>query len=232
MPIYRLPKSFLFPDPREAEPEGILAVGGGLEPERLLLAYGQGIFPWYAENNPILWWSPDPRLVLYPDQVHVSKSLERVLAKPKYQVTLDQAFGEVIAACAQTKREGQDGTWILEDMQAAYTKLHHLGYAHSVETWEEGRLVGGLYGVSLGAAFFGESMFSHRPDASKAALVRLCRQLELWGFELVDCQVPTSHLKSMGAQEVPRETFLEQLEHALQSPHRLGPWSFDGLQYT
>ncbi|MDT8446670.1 MAG: leucyl/phenylalanyl-tRNA--protein transferase [bacterium] len=232
MPIYQLPKEFLFPHPEEAETEGILAVGGGLEPERLLLAYQMGIFPWYDHNTPILWWSPDPRLLIYPKEVHVSKTLKRVLRSGKFRVSFDQAFGQVIEACAVTKREGQEGTWILDEMVEAYTELHRQGYAHSVECWEEGVLVGGLYGISIGAAFFGESMFSHRPDASKTALVYLCAQLDAWNFELVDCQVPTDHLKRMGAIEVPRRLFLEQLGQALQQETRLGTWSFDLNQDT
>lgn len=227
MPIYHLPKELVFPHPEEAEPEGILAIGGGLEPERLILAYRMGIFPWYDHNTPILWWSPDPRLVLYPEGMHLSKSLRRVLHSGKYRVTLDQAFAQVIEACAETRREGQEGTWILEEMKAAYLELHLRGYAHSVEVWQEDVLVGGLYGVSLGAAFFGESMFSHRPDTSKTALAYLSRQLSLWGFQLIDCQVPTDHLKRLGAVEVPRRRFLEELGQSLQSETRLGTWAFD-----
>lgn len=227
MPIYHLPKELIFPHPEEAEPEGILAIGGGLEPERLVLAYRMGIFPWYDQNTPILWWSPDPRLLLYPSEVHVSKSLKRVLRSGKFRVTLDQAFSQVIEACAETRRNGQEGTWILEEIKTAYSELHRRGYAHSVEVWHDEVLVGGLYGVSLGAAFFGESMFSHQPDASKTALVYLSRQLDHWGFDLIDCQVPTDHLKRLGAIEVPRGQFLEQLGQALRFETRLGTWAFD-----
>ncbi|OGG95508.1 MAG: leucyl/phenylalanyl-tRNA--protein transferase [Candidatus Lambdaproteobacteria bacterium RIFOXYD12_FULL_49_8] len=227
MPIYRLPPQLVFPDPSEAEPEGILAVGGDLSEERLLLAYSQGIFPWYNEDSPICWWSPDPRLILTPAEVYVSKSLERRLRSARYQITFDQAFGQVITHCAQKKRPGQNGTWILDEMSEAYQGLHQAGYAHSVEVWEAGELIGGLYGVSLGKAFFGESMFSLKPDSSKMALVTLSRHLQTWGYQFIDCQVPTPHLISMGAKEVARVEFLAQLEEALKFPTQLGSWQFD-----
>ena len=205
----------------------MLAIGVGLGPERILPAYEKGIFPWYDEQTPVLWWSPDPRLVIYPDQIHISKTLGRLLKQGRYQVTFDQQLKEVIKACAQTKREGQNGTWILGEMQDAYFELHQMGFAHSVEVWEEGELIGGLYGVSLGSAFFGESMFSHRRDASKVALAVMCKQLLGWGFDLVDCQVPTEHLKRMGAVEISRERFLELLEEALEKPTRKGTWRME-----
>ena len=171
MPIFRLPREVVFPDPSLAEPDGLLAVGGDLSPERLLRAYAEGIFPWFNEGSPILWWSPDPRLVLFPDELHVSSSLARTLRRGRYRVTADQAFGRVIRACSWTERPGQDGTWITDEMIAAYEELHRLGFAHSFEAWSGETLAGGLYGVSLGGAFFGESMFSERADASKAAFV-------------------------------------------------------------
>ncbi|HEY9149013.1 MAG TPA: leucyl/phenylalanyl-tRNA--protein transferase [Gammaproteobacteria bacterium] len=218
-----------FPDPQYAlvEPDGLLAVGGDLSPARLLNAYRQGIFPWYSDGQPILWWSPNPRCVLYPEQLKVSRSLRKTLRKQPFQVTLDRAFAEVIAACSEP-RPDQDGTWITEEMQQAYIQLHRIGLAHSVECWEGERLVGGLYGVSLGKVFFGESMFSRRSDASKVALVHLAEQLKMWGFGLIDCQVYSEHLASLGAQEVPRETFLEQLDRWCDpfDAHR-GQWQFE-----
>jgi leucyl/phenylalanyl-tRNA---protein transferase len=225
--VYRLGKTLAFPPPEEAEPSGLLAVGGDLSPERLLLAYAMGIFPWYTDDTPILWFSPDPRGVLPLDRLVVHRSLARRMRSGVFEVTVDSAFGDVIRACAAMSRHGQKGTWITPDMVEAYENLHRLGFAHSVEARRGGVLVGGLYGVSLGSAFFGESMFSHERDASKVAFVRLVRQLAAWDFDLVDCQVRNDHMASLGAEEWPRTRFLEVLAASLQKPSRRGPWHFD-----
>jgi leucyl/phenylalanyl-tRNA--protein transferase len=225
--VYRLGKTLAFPPPEEAEPSGLLAVGGDLASDRLLLAYAMGIFPWYTDDTPILWFSPDPRGVLTPGSLVVHRSLARRVRSASFVVTLDRAFGDVVRGCASAPRDGQQGTWITEDMIAAYERLHALGFAHSVETWMDGELVGGLYGVSLGTAFFGESMFSRERDASKVALVHLVRQLDRWRFGLIDCQVRNDHLASLGAEQWPRQRFLESLARALQDPTRRGVWSFD-----
>ncbi len=228
MPVYRLSADLTFPPARLAVPEGLLAVGGDLSLPRLRAAYARGIFPWYSEGEPILWWSPDPRLVLYPDALNVSRRLERTLRGRRFRITLDRAFGRVIRACAKTPRAAQDGTWITADMIAAYIALHEAGYAHSVETWRDGRLTGGLYGVSLGRCFFGESMFHRVSDASTVALVTLVRQLAAWDFDLVDCQVTTDHLIRLGAREIPRRRFLAELAGSLKHPTRRGVWELDG----
>ncbi len=225
MPVFRLTHKLIFPPAHHADPDGLLAVGGDLSPERLLLAYQQGIFPWYSANMPILWWSPDPRLVLFPDELKVSKSLHRALKKGVFKVTADRAFLEVIRHCAAVKREYGEGTWIVPEMVEAYHSLHRLGYAHSVESWQEGELVGGLYGVAMGHVFFGESMFTEKTDASKVALVHLVRLLRQWHFELIDCQVTTAHLKSFGAREISRQDFFERLAAATAEPDRRGSWS-------
>ena len=227
MPIYRLGAELVFPPPEEAEPGGLLAVGGDLSPERLLLAYANGIFPWYDEGLPILWHSPDPRMVLIPSELQVGRSLRKVLKRDSYELTLDRAFERVIRACAERERPGQEGTWITEDMITAYVHLHELGFAHSVETWQDGALAGGLYGVSLGCAFFGESMFTWRSGASKVAFVRLVEQLLRWNFGLIDCQVHTEHLERFGATEWPRARFLEALAQSLEDETRCGVWHFD-----
>lgn len=227
MPVTRVGARIGFPAPEQAEPDGLLAIGGDLEPRRLLTAYAQGIFPWYSEGLPILWHCPDPRTVLLPADLHVPRSLHRTLRRGTYRITLDSAFERVIRACAETPRPEQDSTWITADMISAYVRLHELGFAHSAEAWLDGELVGGVYGVSLGACFFGESMFAVRPDASKAAFVRLVRQLEVWSFELVDCQVYTEHLERFGAVDWPRSHFLTRLAASLEQPTRRGPWSFD-----
>jgi leucyl/phenylalanyl-tRNA--protein transferase len=226
MPVYKLPEELIFPPPEEAEGEGLLAVGGDLSIERILLAYHTGIFPWFTNGSPILWWSPDPRLVLEPSKLRISKSLEKVIKKGLFTITLDQAFDAVIRGCAETKRRDGKGTWIVEDMVQAYEALHEAGFAHSVESWCEGKLVGGIYGVSLGNAFFGESMFYRAKDASKVAFVHLVRLLEHWGFALIDCQITTPHLVSFGAHEIPRSQFLGLLKSALQHQTRRGRWSF------
>jgi len=224
MPVYQLSTEPVFPHPAQAEPDGLLAVGGDLTTERLLSAYRQGIFPWYGEEGPILWWSPDPRLILDPRDIVISKSLTRTIKKNPFRITFDTAFEDVISRCADSKRPGQPGTWIVPEMRAAYMQLHREGVAHSVEAWQEDRLVGGLYGVSLGKAFFGESMFAEHRDASKVCLAYLAALLRAWNFDCIDCQVTTPHLLRLGAVEIPRTRFLERLRSALQSPERTGPW--------
>jgi leucyl/phenylalanyl-tRNA--protein transferase len=212
-----------FPDPGAADEQGLLAYGGDLSAERLLSAYAQGVFPWY-ESGPILWFSPDPRLVLLPGELHVGRSLAKTLRNARYELRLDTSFEAVIRNCAETPRSGQSGSWITPEMLEAYCGLHELGFAHCVEAWEEGQLVGGLYGVSLGASFFGESMFAHRDDASKVAMVWLVRQLEAWDFDFVDCQVTTDHLLRFGAHEWSRKRFLEALTRTLEAATRRGQW--------
>jgi leucyl/phenylalanyl-tRNA--protein transferase len=217
-----------FPDVAlaEREPNGLLAVGGDLSIRRLLNAYRRGIFPWFSPGDPILWWSPDPRTVLDPRRVRVSRSLRKTLRKGRFQVTLDRRFDAVISACAEP-RVGSDGTWLVPEMIAAYQRLHRHGYAHSVEVWLDGELAGGLYGVSLGRVFFGESMFSKVSDASKVGLVHLCEVLSSRGFGLIDCQVLTGHLIRMGAEEIPRAEFVRLLERWCGEPDWTGPWSGD-----
>lgn len=227
MPVYRLIDDIIFPSPEEAEPDGLLAVGGDLSSERLLLAYQSGIFPWYSEGQPILWWSPDPRLILEPDGFHISRRLGQILRKEAFQVTFDRAFPSVIQACAIAPRKGQDGTWITPEMQQAYVRLHQQGLAHSVESWLDGDLVGGIYGVSLGRCFFGESMFSYKTDASKVALATLVKRLKAWGFHMLDAQVTTEHLLSLGAKEIPRRLFLKRLKEALSFPTIKGKWELE-----
>ena len=217
-----------FPPVEQASPEGLLAVGGDLRPERLLEAYRHGIFPWYDDDQPILWWSPDPRTVLFPDNLHVSRSLKRSLRPGLFNVTLDTCFRDVMQHCAGPRPQYPDGgTWITAEMLDAYTRLHELGYAHSVETWQEGQLVGGLYGVALGGAFFAESMFTRVSDASKVALVSLVRQLQAWGFSLMDCQQSSPHVLALGAEAIPRRKFLDHLNAALTLPSRRERWQFD-----
>jgi len=216
-----------FPPVDLASPEGLLAIGGDLRAERLLEAYRHGIFPWYNEGQPILWWSPDPRAVLRPPQLKVARRLHKTLNKRPFDVTLDRAFREVMLACAAPRLKGTGGTWITPEMIEAYGILHAQGWAHSVEAWHEGALVGGLYGVALGAAFFGESMFARATDASKVAFVHLVRQLVQWGFRLIDCQLPSAHLFSLGAEEIRRRDFMKQLDECLKQPDRRGVWEFD-----
>jgi leucyl/phenylalanyl-tRNA---protein transferase len=227
VPVFRLDERVAFPPPELAE-DGLLAVGGDLRPERLLTAYAQGIFPWYEDGLPILWHSPDPRMVLRAEDLHVSRSLAKTMRRRTYQVTFDSAFRDVVEACASMDRPGQEGTWITSEMISAYEVLHRLGFAHSVEAWRGDELVGGLYGVSLGSAFFGESMFSRAHDASKVAFVTLVRDLSRRGIGLVDCQVHTEHLARFGAEEWPRERFLEALAAALRNPTRKGKWRLNG----
>jgi leucyl/phenylalanyl-tRNA--protein transferase len=225
MPVYQLSDDIIFPPPHLAGPEGLLAVGGDLSPERLLLAYASGIFPWYSAGDPILWWSPDPRLVLYLGELHISRSLAKMLRRKLYRVTFDTRFGTVISACARMRGPNRKGTWITDEMKTAYVRLHELGYAHSVEVWTRQEIVGGLYGISLGRCFFGESMFSTMRDASKAALVALRDFLSAYDFSFIDCQVPSEHLTRMGAHTVSRQTFLSQLTGALNHPSMSGSWT-------
>lgn len=227
MPVFQLDSRPVFPSPSLAEPDGLVAVGGDLSPERLIAAYRSGIFPWPHEGLPLLWFSPHPRMILRPDQLHVPQRLARVLRQGRFEVRLDTAFDAVIAACATTPRRHEAGTWITSAMQAAYSRLHVLGHAHSAEAWQEGELVGGLYGVAVGGAFIGESMFARVPDASKVAFVALVRQLERWGFVLVDAQVRTEHLARFGAREVARRQYLALLEAARRLPPRPGRWVLD-----
>ena len=207
-----------------SEPNGLLCAGGDLTPSRLLQTYAKGIFPWYSPGEPILWWSPSPRMVLYPGEFRISHSLRKTLRKKSYRVRLDTSFKSVIRACANTRRIGQAGTWITPEIQAAYVRLHELGYAHSVETWIDERLAGGLYGIAIGKMFYGESMFAHVTDASKIALAHLMRFLDEQQFGLIDCQMNTAHLTSLGAREIPRDDFIEQLRRLTEIPPRYGRW--------
>jgi leucyl/phenylalanyl-tRNA--protein transferase len=227
MPVYLLTGDLVFPPPELAREDGLLAVGGDLSIPRLILAYRQGIFPWYNPGEPIFWWSPDPRLILEPSNLHVSKRLERIIRQGRLQVTLDHAFKEVIRACSEIRIKKGEGTWLTLEMIEAYTKLHYLGKTHSVETWQGDRLVGGLYGIAIGRVFFGESMFTKVSDASKVAFVTLVRQLSEWDFAMIDCQVTTWHLLSFGAKEMPRSFFLERLKKLIDLPSKApnGKWS-------
>lgn len=207
-----------------ADPNGLLAAGGDLSQDRLLNAYRRGIFPWYNPGEPILWWSPDPRCVVLPERLHVSRSLRKRLRRGDYHVTFDQAFSEVVAACAAPRRD-QQGTWISHDIHDAYLSLHHLGVAHSVEVWIDQQLVGGLYGLAIGAVFFGESMFSHHRDASKIGFAWCITQLQRWGYQLIDCQVYNDHLASLGASEIPRTEFAAHLDR-LCGQTLDHPWQF------
>lgn len=220
------PGKWEFPPVESAltNPDGLLAVGGNLFTERLIAAYQKGIFPWYEEGQPILWWAPDPRSVIFPDEVRVSRSLHKNLRNSGFIVTMDKAFEDVIAACAD-KRNDSVGTWITRDMQRAYIELHRLESAHSVEVWLDGSLVGGLYGVALGSLFFGESMFSTVSNASKVALVHLAGQLLEWGYKLIDCQVQSEHMNSLGAQNIPRAVFQEYLDAYVTAPTVQGKWT-------
>lgn len=224
MTVYFLDSETQFPDPSEAEPEGLLAVGGDLSPQRLLLAYGKGIFPWYSEGDPILWFSPDPRMIFLPGDFRFSKTLLKTVSSGEFSVKTDTDFAAVIENCAQVSRRGQDGTWITEEMKAAYLKLHELGYAHSFETYSGESLVGGLYGVSLGGAFFGESMFHLKTDASKAALFYLAQKCWEFGFDFIDSQIPTGHMRSLGGREISRKEFLSGLESSLRKKTLRGKW--------
>lgn len=228
-----LPRQHVFP-PLEsalAEPNGLLAAGGDLAPERILAAYRRGIFPWYSEGEPILWWSPDPRMVLTPDTFKISRSLSKTLRNADYEIRLDSAFDKVIQHCATAPRDGQKGTWITAEMRHAYLRLHDLGYAHSVETWREGELVGGLYGLAIGSAYFGESMFSLQTDASKIALAHLCAHLKRLGFGIIDCQMETRHLASLGAKPIPRSDFASRLDDLCAHDMPPGRWDVDAANH-
>ncbi|MDY0297862.1 MAG: leucyl/phenylalanyl-tRNA--protein transferase [Acidobacteriota bacterium] len=224
MPVFRLNQEIEFPPVRLASPQGLLAVGGDLSVERILEAYSRGIFPWSCAQEPLLWWSPDPRMVLFPDELHISRRMERILRKKPFSLSLDRAFARVVTACAQPRADGL-GTWITADLQQAFVRLHQQGYAHSLEIWRDEELAGGIYGLSLGGCFFGESMFSAVPNASRYGLIHLVRWLGARGFSIIDCQVETGHLQSFGARAIPREVFLRHLQHCLKQPGLTGNWS-------
>lgn len=215
MPIFLLSDNITFPPPHLAEKDGLLAIGGDLSQERILKAYASGIFPWYTEGSPILWWSPDPRLVLFPDELKVSRSLRQCIRKGIFSISINTAFEQVIRSCAEIGRKGQSDTWITRDMEAAYIALYHAGYAISVESWEKGQLAGGLYGIILGKVFFGESMFAKKSNASKAAFVACVEHLKQRGFRIIDCQMKTEHLLSLGAREISRTAYLQILKKTL-----------------
>ncbi len=225
MPVFLLSDKIAFPLPHLARKEGLLAVGGDLSQKRLLLAYRMGIFPWFSDNEPIMWWSPDPRLVLYPGEIRVSRTLKKIIKKGMFRVTMDQAFAQVIHQCAQVRRKKNAGTWIVNAMIDAYCELHDSGFAHSVEAWCNDELAGGLYGVSLGRCFFGESMFTRVSNASNVALVKLVEYLDELSFDLIDCQVNTEHMVRFGARTIPRSLFLQQLGKSLEMPTLRGKWS-------
>jgi leucyl/phenylalanyl-tRNA--protein transferase len=225
VPIHILTSKIEFPDPTSATEDGLLAVGGDLTPERLIEAYSKGVFPWYSDGQPILWFSPDPRMVLYPGNFKCSTSLQRDIQSNRFEVRIDTAFTEVIRSCASAPRPGQEGTWITSDMIDAYIEMHHLGYAHSFETFHKEKLVGGLYGLSLGAAFFGESMFHIESNASKIAFYQLVTFAKKHGFDFIDAQTPSSHLQSLGATSVPRNRFLKELQSTLKFETLKGNWS-------
>ncbi len=216
MPLFRLSEKLEFPPAWLARSDGLLCIGGDLSSKRLVLAYEKGIFPWFSKNEPLLWWSPDPRLVIFPGNIHISKSLKKKIKRSPFDIKIDNAFEKTIRSCVIVRKERDEGTWIIPEMVAAYTKLHYLGYAHSIEAWSDNRLVGGLYGVCLGGSFFGESMFSFESDASKIALVALANFLKKNNFDLIDCQVTTQHLLDMGAVEIPRDTFLYILQQSVK----------------
>ncbi len=227
MSFWLTPDSFFPPlETALVKPNGLLAAGGDLSPERLIEAYHSGIFPWFNANETILWWSPDPRMVLFPSELRISRSLNKILRNSNYEVRVDSAFSQVIQACAEP-RKGQSGTWIHSDMVSAYTVLHEMGLAHSVETWVGGELVGGLYGIAQGKMFFGESMFSRTHDASKIAFVHLVKQLERWNFKMIDCQMKTAHLASFGAREIPRKEFSQRLKELVNYSNQIEKWQFD-----
>ena len=225
MPVYLLTDELVFPPPEGASREGVVAIGGDFRMERLLLAYSQGIFPWPTEGMPLLWFSPDPRFVLKPSEAYICKSLRKTIRKGVFEVRFDTAFEGVIRACGDVTRPGQNGTWITPELIAGYVKLHELGYAHSIEAWKNGELVGGLYGVSLGNIFFGESMFAKEPDASKVAFATMLGHFVSWGIELVDCQVATDHLARFAASNWPQRRFLKTMRELVAHPTRKGPWN-------
>ena len=224
MSVYLLSDELIFPDPELSNEDGLLAVGGDLSVERLLLSYSNGIFPWYSKESPILWWSPDPRMVLFPEKLKISKSLKSIINKNKFQVKFDVDFEKVIRCCSDIRRKNEESTWITDDMINAYVNLHLEGFAHSVETYHNGKLIGGLYGVSVGKAFFGESMFHYKNDASKLALYLLVERLKLWKFDFIDVQQDTKHLKSLGAELIPRKDFLSILHKSLKHETNRGKW--------
>jgi len=230
MPVFRLTEALIFPDPEFAEPDGLLAIGGDLSPARLILAYSQGIFPWFSQGDPILWWSPAPRLVLFPREFHLPKRLRRTMASRIFSITADTAFAQVIAACASASGRREKGTWITREMQQAYCRLHDLGFAHSIECWRDGRLAGGLYGVCLDGIFFGESMFTRVTDASKLALVALVEQALRLDLAMIDCQMTTDHLLRFGTREVAREVFHAQLEEHIGSCLPQKKWCLPGTE--
>jgi leucyl/phenylalanyl-tRNA--protein transferase len=228
MPIFRIPTDHLFPDPRLAErPSGLLGVGGDLHPARIHLAYRHGIFPWFSRGQPIYWWSPDPRMVLYPEELQIGRSLGKRIRQGRYRITLDQAFDAVIEACSRTPRPDQDGTWITPGMKDAYVALHDAGIAHSVEAWQDDELVGGLYGVAVGSVFAGESMFAHASDASKVAFATFVEQFRRWGGTLIDCQMHTPHLERFGARLIDRSAYLDHLASDRDRSIATSPWRFD-----
>ncbi len=224
MPVFRLSERISFPSPHYAGPAGLLAIGGDLSRDRLLKAYEAGVFPWYSENDPIMWWSPDPRLVLFPDQMHVTGRLRRTIRQGAFTITSDTAFEQVITSCAGIRVDNGQETWIVEDMIEAFCDLFENGYAHSIEAWHQGILAGGLYGLSLGGCFFGESMFTRVANASKIALAALCDYLLQHAFDLIDCQIVNPHLIRLGAREIPRSRFLKLLEASLKKPTLRGKW--------
>jgi leucyl/phenylalanyl-tRNA--protein transferase len=225
MPVYLLPEDPVFPRPSEAEPDGLLAIGGDLSPVRILNAYSSGIFPWFQDDDDIFWFSPDPRMVLFPDEIRISASLQRVLKSGKFEIRFDTSFNEVMKACSEVPRDGQDGSWIDRDFIKAYTGLNKLGFAHSVESYLDGKLAGGLYGISIGKVFFGESMFHKSNDASKVAFYYLVQKIKTWQFHFIDCQVETDLFKRLGAKAIPREEYLERLQTAIKAPAYEGPWN-------
>ncbi len=227
-----LGQDMIFPNPRYAATEGLLAFGGDLSPNRLLTAYRKGIFPWYNADDPILWWSPDPRLVLYPGQFKMHKSFKRVLRNGGFSVKFDESFAEVIRLCGTVPRGEQKGTWLSQEMQDAYIELHAMGFAHSIEVYYDEVLVGGLYGIAMGKAFFGESMFSLRDNASKVAFKALSDVLGLRGYDFIDCQVNNGHLVRLGAIDIPRDRFLDELEESLEKPSDLGSWQHFKWEYS
>jgi leucyl/phenylalanyl-tRNA--protein transferase len=228
MPVEISHRKLEFPDLDEADESGLLAVGGNLSIEMLKLAYSRGVFPWYEDGMPILWWSPDPRMVLFPDKMIISHSLKQIIKKQQFTITIDKAFEKVIKNCAKTPRKGEKGTWITKEMRNAYIRLHEAGYAHSAETWLDGELVGGLYGVAMGKAYFGESMFHHVTNASKVAFYHLVEKLSLWNFKIIDAQVYTNHLESLGGEMIPRSQYIQILEKALPLEDITGSWEKRG----
>jgi len=227
MPLFRLSKRLDFPPAWLARSDGLLCIGGDLSPERLVLAYENGIFPWFSKDEPFLWWSPDPRLVLFPKDINISKSLNKKIKKNLFKVTIDNAFERTIVSCSGPRKNEHEGTWLVDEMIASYIKLHTQGYAHSIETWRDDQLVGGLYGVCLGGSFFGESMFSFESDASKIALVALANYLKQHSFDLIDCQVTTDHLLNMGACEISRNSFLDIIFKSVKRKDIKNIWTQD-----